>query len=194
MVLGLTALGEGRIPIRIRLAAAMGHIIGAIVGGAVVSAGIWLMATPVRTLVPITIVASAVLAAVVVAIAIDARLVHVQNRSGQVPARWRQRYGVTRSYGLYGLMFGTAFATLRPHAVTYPLFVALALQRSLAVAVVAGCCFGIGHTFLVGPASYVPRLSGQVLFYNRVARRLWTSFSIAVTLGLALLVVQGAGA
>jgi hypothetical protein len=187
MILGLTALGEGSMPLRTRLETALMHMLGAAVGGTFTASLLWLAATPIRTLLPTAVSVGIVILVAIVAIAIDLRLVPGASRGKQVPSPWLGRYGPQRAYALYGLKFGAAFGTLRPFAVIYPTFAALALLVSLPTAVLCGAVFGIGRTAIVGPASFKSVWTSKALYHGRWTRQAWTATSIVLSLGLSVL-------
>lgn len=190
MILGLTALGEGRMPLRTRVETAASHALAAAAGGALIAFLLWLAATPVRTLLPSPVALSAVVATAVVAIGIDTRLLRGASKGRQVPGTWLRRYGPQRAYALYGLRFGMAFTTLRPFAVIYVLFVALAVLVSLPVAMLCGALFGFGRTAIVGPASFGSVVSSKFLYHGVGVRRIWATISVALTVVLVLMATQ----
>jgi hypothetical protein len=191
MILGLTALGEGRMPLRIRLETALTHVLGAMAGGALMALGVWLAATPLRTLAPTEVSIGVVVLVAVVAVGIDLRVIPGAGRGKQVPSPWLKRYGPQRAYALYGLKFGAAFSTLRPFAVVYPVVAAVGLLVSLPMALVCGAVFGIGRTAIVGPASFKSVWTSQALYHGRFTRQVWTATSVVLSLGLSALALAG---
>jgi hypothetical protein len=194
MALGLTALGEGRMPARMRLEASAAHSLGGVIGGGVVAAGLWLAATPIRTLFPSPVPELVVSIIAIAAVAIDANLLKLQNRSGQVPAVWYGRYGPQRSYAMYGFLFGAGFATLRPHAVIYTVFAALALLAPLPAAALGGAVFGLGRTVVIGPASLRATAVSWLLYRSPRVHRVWSAVSIVLSVALLWVAIATAGA
>lgn len=194
MILGLTALGEGSMPLRTRLQTALMHMLGAATGGALMATVLWLAATPIRTLLPTAVSIGVVIGVALVAIAIDLRIVPGASRGKQVPSPWLGRYGPQRAYLLYGLKFGAAFSTLRPYAVVYPVFAALAFVGSLPAAVLCGAIFGVGRTAIVGPGSFKSVLTSRALFHGRWTRQVWTAASIVLSVGLSALALASGAA
>lgn len=192
MILGLTALGEGSMPTRIRVRASVGHLLGGVLGGAAVAAVLWLLASPFRTLAPSFIPALIVGAVALMALAIDTG--QVRERPGrQVPAVWFGRYGPSRSYAMYGLMFGSTFATLRPFAVIYPVFAGIAMLVPLPAALLSGALFGAGRTATIGFASLRATAISGILYRRPGMRRIWVGASVLLTLCLLGMAMGGMG-
>jgi hypothetical protein len=194
MILGMTALGEGRMPALTRLEMSVAHALGGALGGALMAALVWLAATPVRTILSSPVPEFVVAGAAVVAVGIDTHLLHVHNRTGQVPAVWFARYGPQRSYAIYGFLFGAAFATLRPFAVIYAIFLALGMLVGFPAAVFGGALFGLGRTVLIGPASLRATGAALVLYRAPGVHRYWAGGSVVLSLTLVWTAIgHGAG-
>lgn len=190
MILGLTALGEGRMPTRTRISTWALHMAGALVGGLAAAVGLWLLLSPVRALLPAVVLVAVVVTCAAVAIGVDLGWVRLNMAVRQVPAVWFGRYGPQRSYALYGLMFGSAFSVLRPFAVTYPLFASIALLADLQTALLAGMLFGVGRAVIVGPASYAATAVSRLLFRDLRMHRVWAAVSVLLTIALAFVVLS----
>jgi hypothetical protein len=186
MLLGMTALGEGgRTPKGSRARMAVAHIAGGVIAGASVAAAAWLLATPVRTLVPAVARAGIVVAVAALAALIDLGFVRRSHRLGQVPRDYARKWGATRAYALYGARFGAAFTTLVPYAATYTLFAVLTLTLPLGSAALGGALFGLGRTILIGPGSLVATELSSFLFRGRGVRRRWIAVSFVLSALLA---------
>lgn len=194
MILGLTALGEGRMPLRTRIEMSTGHTVGGMVGGTAASAILWLAFTPIRTLFPDAVSAVSVATTAVVAILVDTRLLRTRSHGSQVPPVWLARHGPTRSYAMYGFMLGSGFATARPYAVIYAVFLALALLSPFPQALMGGALFGLGRTALIGPASFRATAISLLLYRSPRSRRVWSTVSVMLSAALVLLVAVSAGA
>lgn len=154
MILGLTALGEGRTPLRTRISMSLAHAAGGMAGGALTAAAVWLALTPLRTLLPPSVGVVAMAAVCIAALAADLGLWLVRSRMPQVPQTWLARFGPARAYGSYGAVLGAAFATPHPYAVVYPLFLAMALFVPLPVALACGVLFGGARSLAATVFSY----------------------------------------
>jgi hypothetical protein len=186
MLLGMTALGEGGGPLKgSRTRMAVSHMAGGVVGGASVAAVAWLLATPVRTLVPAVARVGIVVAVAALAVLIDLGLVRKSHRLGQVPRDYARKWGMTKAYALYGARFGAAFTTLVPYAATYTLFAALTLTLPLGSAALGGALFGLGRTILIGPGSLVATRLSSFLFRGSGVRQKWIAVSFVLSALLA---------
>lgn len=131
------------------------HGLAGALGGAAVSLLLWLLLTPVRTLLPLGFnVVLAVALAVTMALA-DLELIGLPRQARQVPQSWYQTYGPYRSHALYGLSLGAALGTNVTYAVEYAVFLAPALLLPLPGALVGGLAFGFARTALVGPLGII---------------------------------------
>jgi hypothetical protein len=181
MVLGLTALGEGRMPTSMRIQMAVLHTAGGLVGGALGFGAVWLLLTPIRTFGTATavVITSAVAFA---AVGLDVGVLRPRRRGRQVSPAWYTRYGPRRSYLYFGAVLGAAIGTIRPFAVSYVVFCAAALWLPLHLALLAGALFGLGRTGIIGPASLRATTCSRVLYRARHAHAAWSVVSVAASL------------
>lgn len=184
MILGLTALGEGRMPSRIRLETSVAHLAGGAVGGSLMAGVLWLAGTPIHTLLPPAIPATVVGATAILAVLMDAKLLKLRTWGSQVPPVWFARYGPQRSYAMYGFMLGSGLATARPYAVTYPAFAALALLAPFPEAILGGALFGLGRTVLIGPGSLRATAVSRLLYRAPGVHRVWSVLAVGLSLGV----------
>jgi hypothetical protein len=186
MLLGMTGLGEiGERNRALRAKMAVGHVAGAVTAGAAMAMALWLLLTPIRTLLPPLISPLFVATTAVLAIAVDLGIVRQTHRLGQVPREYFRKWGSAKAYTLYGLRFGAGFTTLVPYAATYTLFAVLAIAQPFASAALCGAFFGLGRTVLIGPGSLIATELSRVLFRNRGVRRWWVSASLILSTLLA---------
>ena len=136
-------------------------MIGGLVGGAALALALWLLATPLRTLLPwlVRLTVFAALCGMFVVWDLGVRRVPRALRRGQVPIEWSKRFGLTQSYFLYGVGLGAGVFTFVPFAVTFGVFAAAALVAGPLTAALAGAAFGLGRTIFVGPLG----LSGSAI-------------------------------
>ena len=120
----------------------LAHVGTGVIAGALAGSVGWLLATPVRVLLPWPVIVTVVLAAATLAVLRD--LGHVpEGRGTQVPQHWMARYGSTGAYARYGLVLGATYGSHVPFSAAWVLLVVVSLQPSLllaaaAVAVMAG--------------------------------------------------------
>lgn len=127
------------------------HGAGGAIGGALMALGLWLVLTPIRTLLPgVAALAIVVSLALLTALA-DAGLVRIARQTRQVPSEWYHTHGPYRSHALYGLCLGAGLGTNVTYAVEYAVFLAPALLLPLPGALAGGLAFGLARTVLVGP-------------------------------------------
>lgn len=141
---------------------ALSHLTGGAVGGAVTAAALWLLATPLRTLLPQPAVRAITVIVALIAFCSDLRLLRLPSVHRQLPRTWVHRFGESRLYLLYGAVLGTGLLTFAPYALTFAVLAYLSLQQSLSFAVGAGALMGLGRTVFVGPLSH-PRVSARAL-------------------------------
>jgi hypothetical protein len=189
MILGITSLGQGSSQVQIRAEMWAAHMAGGAVGGAAMGAATWLLLTPVRTLVPTGGVVGLFLLLVVIAVLIDLGVLRSPFGGHQVPQTWARRYGLPRSFALYGLLLGSGLLTHVNYAVTLLVFAATSLFTSFGTAVLVGVAFGLGRTAVVGPAALQAERSSRILYRSGAAQRVWPAASalLAVFLGLIVL-------
>jgi hypothetical protein len=95
---------------------------------------------------------------------------------------------------MYGFLFGAAFATLRPFAVIYAIFLALGMLAGFPAAILGGLLFGLGRTVMIGPASVRATAASRVLYRAPRVHRYWAGGSVALSLILAWTAIgSGAG-
>lgn len=175
---------------RLRLQMAAAHTIGGAAGGVIGVGVIWLVASPARTLLPLGVREGAVALVALVACLVELRVVHIGGHQKQVNAHWYRRYGPTRSYAAYGLMLGSAIATLRPFSFVYPAFAATALLVPFKGALLCGAVFGLGRTAFLGPASYRATFMSKVLYRSGSAFAFWRGLSMVSSLALLAIMVE----
>jgi hypothetical protein len=189
MILGIASLGEGERPIEQRLRLWVAHSVGGTVGGALAALLIWLVLTPVRTMLPGVV--GLVLVSLVAAYAVLADLGKVRFRrpSTQVPQTWYARYGPERAYFFYGGALGAGLVTYVPYGLAYSVFAALGLLLPLPAALAAGALFGLARTIPTGPGSLSAEWASRVLFRSPVSHRIFARLSVAATLALVALLL-----
>jgi hypothetical protein len=169
-------------PHRTRVVMAVAHFVGGVAGGAVGAVAVWLVASPLRTILPLSAREGIVAAVALVAVLMELRILKVRGRQGQVDARWYRKFGPVRAYAAYGLMLGSAIATLRPFAFVYPVLAATGLLVPFPDAVLCGAVFGLGRTVLLGPASYRATFFSCVLHRHAYAFAAWRGVSTTASL------------
>jgi hypothetical protein len=189
MILGITSLGQGSGQVQMRARMWVAHMAGGAVGGAAMAAATWLLLTPIRTLVPTGGVVGLFLLLVVIALLIDLRVLHSPFGGHQVPQTWARRYGLLRSFMLYGLLLGSGLLTHVNYAVTLLVFSAASLFTSFGTAVLVGVAFGLGRTALVGPAALQAERSSRILYRSGAAQRVWPAASALLSVFLGLVVL-----
>jgi hypothetical protein len=148
------------------------HVAGGVAGGAATAALVWLGLTPVRTLLPGSLVAVVLAAVVGAALVADLRPVGpVRRRGRQVPQEWAERSGPYLGFFRYGAVLGAGLVTYVPVALVYVVWAAVGLLLSLSGALVCGTVFGFARAFAVALASLAPRRSAAVLFRGAGAHR-----------------------
>jgi hypothetical protein len=186
MAHGLASLGEGRQHRQIGLVTSAVHVVGGALGGMLAGASVWLAMSAVRTLVPQAGKTALLVAAVVAAVAVDLGVVNARIPGRQVPATWRARYGMPRSYLGYGATLGAGVATYVNYAVVLVVFGVLGLFLPLGAAAVGGAAFGSARAATVVLAAVDVRLSDAVL--SRTSTAAWAWPKCAATLSLAIAV------
>jgi hypothetical protein len=168
----------------------LAHLAGGVAGGLVAAEVAWLVMTPVRTLLPLPIVAFFLAGLGTVGVLMDAGFLGPPRRVGQVPKSWYGRWGPVRSYAAYGLSLGAGWITAAPFAATYVCFAAAGLAASPLTAGIAGMAFGLGRTILVGPINLHRRLvSGTASLYSSSKRQL-AVVSAALCLWVVIMAAQ----
>jgi len=170
---------------------ALVHGVAGAVGGAGTALGLWLILTPIRTLLTVALNLGIVLVLAVAMAMADAGLLRLSRQARQVPGSWYDTYGPYRSHVLYGLCLGAGLGTNVTYAVEYLVFFAPALLLPLPAALVGGVGFGLARTALVGPLGIV-QVIGQrwhaVYAGGRSAFRGFAAvLSIALGVGLVTL-------
>lgn len=117
------------------------HVLGGAGGGAAAVSLVWLSATPLRTFLPPGVSKIIALGLIGLFIASDLNVIDLPRPLRQVPKSWYARFGVMRSYVLYGAALGMGLATFVPYAVVYALY-AMALTTSFGTALEIGAVFG----------------------------------------------------
>ncbi len=151
LINGMASLVQGGGSRRIALKMGFLHGVGGAIGGAGAALGLWLVLTPIRTLLPQVADLAIVLIVALVTTLADMGLVHIARQARQVPSSWYDTYGPYRSHGLYGLCLGAGLGTNVTYAVEYVVFLAPALLLPLPGALAGGLAFGFARTALVGP-------------------------------------------
>jgi hypothetical protein len=190
MILGITSLGQGSSQLQTRAGMWVAHMAGGAVGGAAMGAATWLLLTPVRTLVPTEGVVGLFLLLVVIALLIDLGVLRSPFGGHQVPQTWTRRYGLLRSFMLYGLLLGSGLLTHVNYAVTLLVFSATSLFTSFGTAVLVGVAFGLGRTAVVGPAALQAERSSRILYRSGAAQRVWPVASALLSAFLGLVVLS----
>lgn len=182
MAMGLNFLGRERWR---GIAAGLVHLLGAVVGGAVVGAGLGFFGGALALdRWRVWIVASAAL----VVLAITLTREHFDlGRPCQVPRRWNRSMPAQRRYLVWGLMLGSGLATLIPYP-AYLLLPAAELTAGPLIAAVAGGLYGLARELpalwvLVRPSG--PEQTMEVLPRLRLTGRRFNLFLVVVG-GLAL--------
>src|SRR5437588_7536104 len=155
MILGIASLGEGRRPIEQRAQLWIAHSLGGVLGGTLMALTVWIVVTPIRTLLPRSVTFLLFALVATYGILADLGRTRFHRPKSQVPATWYARYGPAKSYLLYGLSLGAGMLTYVPYGAVYGTFAAIAALLPLPAAAVAGALFGLGRTLPSGPASFV---------------------------------------
>jgi hypothetical protein len=187
MILGLTTLGERGPTFLERLRMGGAHGAGGTIGGAATVGIVWMVATPVRTLLGVGVSHLVVVLVLAAAVAVDLQVVHWYDRPVQVDPEWRERYGHVRSYFYYGMIFGFGWLTFKPSAVFYSVIAIAGLTLPLPAALAVGGAFGFAHTMPVYPASYAAARSSTILFRGRRAVPVWRLVGAATSVALLAL-------
>lgn len=145
-----------------QLRAALAHLTGGAVGGAGTAAGLWLLATPLRTLLPQPAAPALTVIVALIAFSSDLGLLRLPSVHRQLPRTWTHRFGNSRLYLLYGAVLGTGLLTSAAYSLTFAVLAYLSLQQSFTFALAAGALMGLGRTVFVGPLSH-PRVSDRAL-------------------------------
>ena len=182
MILGMTALGEGRPTTWQRFTWGIAHTAGGGVGGLALALTAWVAGTPVRSLAGSIVAALCAGAVAVFAIAVDAGIIRWRDRTGQVDPYWRVRFGPGRAFFLYGIVFGFGWLTLKPSAVFYSVVALLGLMLPLPVALAAGALVGVARTMLVYPLSFRATAASTILSRGRFASAAWHRAGAAVSI------------
>lgn len=148
MVHGIGSLVQRR-QTRQAVLGSLSHVVGGALGGAGSMALLWLLASPLRLAPPVVLVA-AMAGCIGIAVASDLHLLRVPRSLRQVPQSWLARYGVSRSYLLYGIFLGSIGLTFAPYTVILGVAAATSLAQGLPMAVFTGMAFGLGRTLPVG--------------------------------------------
>jgi hypothetical protein len=198
MVLGIAGLGEATSLRRKRGAVGAVHAASGALGGAAMTASLWLALTPLRTLLP-GAVPTAVLACVATAAALaDVRVIDLPRQRRQVPQIWFRSHGPFRSYALYGLWLGAGLITNITYMVELVVLVAAALLLPAPDALLVGAVFGLGRTAPVGPLGSSRRLAawwGSVVYGGETtsAVRMSAALSASVAVVAAARVIGVSG-
>ena len=192
MILGIASLGEGRSSVQRRVAVWGAHMLGGITGGGVTAAVVWLLASPLRSLLPRPSADVLFLSVCAVAVATDLRLLALRKPGCQVPATWLRRYGAVRSYWLYGVRLGAGLLTHMPYSVIYVVFAAIGLLiSSPGHAMLIGAAFAGARTFVIGPGSIAPTISSVVMYRSSSTRRLLPVLSAISVIAMAAFAIGG---
>lgn len=172
------------------------HLVGAALGGLALAASMWLLASPIRTILPVFGVLAALLPVCAAAIAFDLHWLALPHRlrRGQVPVQWLSRYGLSRGYFLYGLSLGAGIFTFVPFALTFVAFSASALLAPFSGAVAAGAAFGVGRAALVAPLAHNRTAIRHTDTMLIIGSRWFPYLSATTSLVLAIVVVGHAWA
>lgn len=122
------------------------HALGGAIGGALTVLGLWLILTPVRTLLGGIILTF--MAAFIALGSLTADLGGSGRRRNprQVPARWVGRYGPLSAYFRYGLMLGSGVLTHIPNYLGPACLFTAALVLPFDRALLVGASFGMSRT------------------------------------------------
>ena len=186
MAMGLDFLGRERWR---GVSAGAIHLLGAMVGGALVGAGLGLLGD-VLTLGRwrVWVVAAAALIVLVITLT---RQHFDLGRPCQVPRRWTRTMPAHRRYLVWGLMLGSGLATLIPYP-AYLLLPAAQLAAGPLIAGIAGGLYGLARelpalTVLVRPTG--PEQTMELLPRLGLA---WRRFNLLVAVAGGLALVIGA--
>jgi hypothetical protein len=162
MIHGIGALGEGARTSAAQARASIAHVLGGAAGGIATLAALWLLATPLRTLLPAPAPRVLVAAVAVAAFCTDLGILHPPKVYRQLPRSWARRFGADRLYFMYGVVLGSGLLTFAPYALVFTVLALFSLQDSLPLALAGGALLGAGRTVLVGPLSH-PRVAPRRL-------------------------------
>lgn len=164
------------------------HVAAAAVGGLMTAAAVWIVLTPVRTLLPDSAVVAVLVAAMLCAALIDLGILQWQLPGHQVPQTWLARHGALRAYAMYGALLGSGLATYVNYAVVLGVFAIVGCTLSLSAAVATGALFGAARAGTVALASFDLR-ADTLLFRGRWASQAWHGAAATLCLVLAVAVV-----
>jgi hypothetical protein len=156
----------------------MAHAVGGALGGALSVLAVWLLMTPVRTLLPSRLHPVFVLLVFCAAILIDLKLIRGP-RGRQVPQQWYRRFGGSRSYFFYGLALGTVLGTYVPYASAYVFFARASLTSGITQVLLAGATLGLARSLAVIAGVPAPRLVSKLLYRWRHSSAVWSKVSLA---------------
>lgn len=194
MILGIASPGGGRSDssaagIRVRMW--VSHVCGGLLGGATTAAGVWLLATPIRTLMPRNVSLVVFVCIAIFAIAWDTKRFRPQRHGRQVPAKWIATHGAVRGYAMYGAVLGSGLLTYIPVGATYVVFAGVALLAGLPSAIVAGAAFGAARAGLVGPAALAAATTSKLLYRSRASQLVLPRLSALGSAALLALAIGG---
>lgn len=183
MVHGIASLvqGEGPHP-RGALRASLAYVLGGVIGGALTVGTLWLLAVPVRTLLPSRVVDSIAIVVLVLAVLQDLGRLRLPHRRTQVPQRWLQQLGPGRAYYRYGLLLGSGLLTAAPYGITFAIMTAAALRLEAGDALVVGALFGLGRTATIGFATPLSAVGFAANAWLARAYRVLPKVSLVMTL------------
>lgn len=188
MILGIAFLGEERRPLSSRIRVWSAHVAGGALGGVGAAFLVWVLLTPIRTMLPSR--ALVIAGASVMILAAWMQLTGKRFwRSGLVPSTWPNRYGQVVGWGLLGLVLGSGLGSYVVTTLIYCTYFLAGLTVSLLAAIGAGALLGIARTFTVGLASLMPARCGRWAYLSGRGPRLTglVGTLVAACGGLALL-------
>jgi len=187
MIHGIASLGpREQTSVKTKLGTATAHVAGGIAGGAAMAGVAWLVATPLRTLLPGAAVIVLLGMLVLSSGAHDLRLVGDRVHGGrQVPATWRKRYGHYRGFAAFGAALGAGIATFVPYAITYVLFATAAVLLPFGEAVACGALFGFTRAGAAALGSVRAPTAGSI--FQRIQRMQRLPCGLSMLLSVAVL-------
>ena len=189
MILGITALGEGRKTLASRLLLWVAHMSGGALGGMVSVGLVMLLASPFRLVLEGESMSLLVTLLLLVLALIDLGGMRVRSRRRQVPATWTATYGWPSAFVRYGVLLGSGIATYVPVALTYAVLAIAALLVSPEMALVSGMIFGVARTGMAIVGGFPSWGVARVLYVGGATRQ-WVKTLSATVIATGALAVS----
>lgn len=164
------------------------HLLGATIGGVLSVTVLWMLAAPIRSLVPLWAAIAMTSIVAIASILSDLRVVSLKGSERQVNRSWTRQFGAVGGYFRFGLMLGAGLLTFVPFAVLFSTFTLASTMLSLPSAAAVGALYGLGRTLLVGPGAALPS-NPSTLLPTLLARSHMALPRVSALLSLLLLIL-----